>query len=126
MDTNVLDWFRKTLDEVIQLTTKVNKTTTSSWVTVHGSDNTVGKQGADRSSTTSPTNTNTQTQAHYPEEFFTKTSDFTGSEVSALLQMYSCLIYKKNNHPLWQCHVMKSTYYGIRLKNAVTQTSSTR
>ena len=125
LDTNALDWFSKILDEIIQQTTdiKLNKTTTSSWVTVDGTGNTVDKQGATRRSTTPPPNNNTQAQAPNLEKFLTKTSDLTGSEVAALLQMYSCLICKKNIHPLWRCHAMKSTY-DVRLKNESSSISS--
>ena len=108
LDTNSLDWYSKTLDEVVQITTdiKLKKSTTGIWVTVHPSSNAVGKQGTARPSNTIPTDSVTTLQETNSKDFLKKISNLTGSKVTALLQMHSCHICKKTTHPLWRCNAM--------------------
>ena len=65
LDTNALDWFDKSLNQVIQLVTdiKLNKKTTGSWITVTGSGNATGKQGAARPATL-PSNNPTDEESY--------------------------------------------------------------
>ena len=122
LDTNALDWFNKTLDEVIQLTTdiKLNKTTTGSQVSVTGTGNAVGKQGAVRPSSTNTSFITTTTQAPNTKDFLTKPSDLTGTEVAALIGMYSCPLCRKNSHPVWRCYYLRNTN-DIKLKHSNIQ-----
>ena len=80
--------FDKSLNKVIQLVTsiKLNKKTTGSWITVTGSGNATGKQGAARPATALPTDKSTD-----EENYLSKRSYLTHPEVSILIQKLLCM-----------------------------------
>ena len=121
LDINALDWFEKPLNQVIQfaMDIKLNKKMTGSWVTISGSGNATGKQGAARPSSTSPT-----TKESDEDTYLSKRCDLTHPEVTQLIRKYSCPLCRKNNHPIWKCYSIKDVYEIKLIKDKNTNTNN--
>ena len=127
IDCGVLNWYEKTLNDVLVLVNdiKLNKTSNGTWVTAAASANaSTGKQGAKRPPTPTPDNTSNPPSTNTEPLYLTKPADLSFKEVRMLLERYSCPLCRRNSHPLYNCHALTRTY-NISLKNASSNDSNT-